>query len=238
MNEFRALRADEIEVRIGTVSEKGATLLLYQDGRCAMNILDETVGSWRWQRDHKEIKGNMYAGIGIYDPNTAQWVWKWDCGVESNTEKEKGEASDSFKRAAVNWGIGRELYTSPRIFINCDTEQKTGGGYRLANPYQFYGVSVSAIEYDAKGNISDLRLTNSYGKEIYTMGKKTSQTEEKRAISASQSAGIKDILAKTNSNTKEFLKNFGVTSVDDILASDYEKAQRLLKKIIAEWRNQ
>lgn len=90
-----------------------------------MNILDETVGSEHWQRKHYECKGNLFCEIGIYDESTGQWIWKGDCGSESNTEKEKGEASDSFKRAGFNWGIGRELYTAPFLFAkaeNCNIE--------------------------------------------------------------------------------------------------------------------
>lgn len=115
---FRNLKAEEIEVRVSQVTEKGCAVLLYKDARCDMNILDETVGAFGWQRDHKELKGNMYAGIGIYDQDNDCWVWKWDCGKESYTEAEKGEASDSFKRAGFNWGIGRELYTAPFIWFN------------------------------------------------------------------------------------------------------------------------
>ena len=95
---FRLLREDEIDVRIATISQKGASLLLYKDARCDMNILDETVGEENWQRDHKEIKGNLYCGVAIYDEKKSQWTWKYDCGTESNTEKEKGEASDSLTK--------------------------------------------------------------------------------------------------------------------------------------------
>jgi hypothetical protein len=117
---FRDLRADEVECRIGQVNKqgKGLTLLLYKDARADMNILDETVGPENWQREHYECKGNMYCKVGVWCDT--QWVWKSDCGTESNTEAEKGEASDSFKRACVNWGIGRELYTSPFIWIPAD----------------------------------------------------------------------------------------------------------------------
>lgn len=122
---FRRLFPDEIEVRVQRVTEKGAQLLLYKDARCDMRILDETVGSENWQREHYECKGNLFCRVGINaqfeNPAAAQeWIWKSDCGAESNTEKEKGEASDSFKRACVNWGIGRELYTSPFIWIKQD----------------------------------------------------------------------------------------------------------------------
>lgn len=114
---FRDLTANEIDARIGTVNKKGLTLLLYKDARCDMAILDETVGAERWQREHYEVKGNLYCRVGIKFETTSDWVWKSDCGTESYTEKQKGESSDSFKRACVNWGIGRELYTAPLIYI-------------------------------------------------------------------------------------------------------------------------
>lgn len=116
-SKFDDLTIDDIEVRIATVKEKGVTLLLYKDARCDMRILDKNVGAGEWQRDHKELKGNIYCGISIWSEKKGIWVTKWDCGSESFTEKEKGEASDSFKRAGFNWGIGRELYTSPFIWI-------------------------------------------------------------------------------------------------------------------------
>ena len=120
---FRDLTADEIDVRIGLTKTSGIVLLLYKDARCDMNILDETVGTENWQREHYECKGNLFCRVGI--KCEGEWTYKSDCGTESNTEKEKGEASDSFKRACVNWGIGRELYTSPFIWISqCDSNNK------------------------------------------------------------------------------------------------------------------
>jgi hypothetical protein len=122
MCKFRDLRADEIECRVQSVKENGLVLLLYKDARVDMNILDETVGSSNWQREHYECKGNLFCrvGIGIARQNSSEWVWKSDCGTESNTEAQKGEASDSFKRACFNWGIGRELYTAPFTWIPAD----------------------------------------------------------------------------------------------------------------------
>lgn len=119
---FRDLRADEIEVRVQQCKENGVSLLLYKDARCDMNILDEVVGPQNWQRSHEVINGNLYCNVSIYIefPIECQWVTKQDCGTESNTEKEKGEASDSFKRACVNWGIGRELYTAPFIWVKAE----------------------------------------------------------------------------------------------------------------------
>jgi hypothetical protein len=98
-------------------------LLLYKNARVDMNILDETVGAENWQREHYECKGNLFCRVGIrcehteHNSSHREWVFKSDCGVESNTEAQKGEASDSFKRACFNWGIGRELYTSPLIKV-------------------------------------------------------------------------------------------------------------------------
>ena len=123
---FRDLTKDEIECRVQSVKENGLVLLLYKDARVDMNILDETVGAENWQREHYECKGNLFCRVGICvetkkgETIFPEWVWKSDCGVESNTEAQKGEASDSFKRACFNWGIGRELYTAPFTWIPAD----------------------------------------------------------------------------------------------------------------------
>lgn len=116
---FRKLRADEVEARVGTVSEKGVSILLYKDARCDMIILDETVGPLNWQRTHSRDNANCI--VSIYDEDKKEWVSKEDTGTESFTEKQKGLASDSFKRACVNWGIGRELYTVPFIWFGAKT---------------------------------------------------------------------------------------------------------------------
>lgn len=113
--EFRLLRADEIDCRISTCSQYGVGLLLYKDARCDQNILDETVGPMNWQRHHTRDNANCI--VSIWDDEKKQWIAKEDTGTESFTEKEKGLASDSFKRACFNWGIGRELYTAPNMFV-------------------------------------------------------------------------------------------------------------------------
>lgn len=119
---FRPLTDSEVEVRVSQVTQKGIAALLYKDARCDMRILDETLGPENWQREHYECKGNLFCRVGVnvnfMNPDASErWVWKSDCGTESRTEAEKGEASDSFKRACFNWGIGRELYTAPFIWI-------------------------------------------------------------------------------------------------------------------------
>ena len=115
---FRALTEEEIDVRVQSVKTNGAILLLYKDARCDMAILDETVGPLRWQRKHSRENANCT--VSIYDTDLKEWISKEDTGTESNTEAEKGLASDSFKRACFNWGIGRELYTAPFVWIPSD----------------------------------------------------------------------------------------------------------------------
>lgn len=159
---FRLLHADEIEARVATVNEKGCSLLLYKDARCDMNILDETVGAMNWERTHS--RDNANCTVSIWDKNKEQWISKEDTGTESFTEKEKGLASDSFKRACFNWGIGRELYTAPFIWISADKvalSQKNG-------KYTTYDkFVVEAIRYDDKKQISALSIKNQAGKRVF-----------------------------------------------------------------------
>lgn len=158
---FRTLEANEIECRVATVKSTGVTLLLYKDARCDMNILDEEVGQMNWQRSHSRENANCI--VSIWDEVKKQWVSKEDTGTESYTEKEKGLASDSFKRACFNWGIGRELYTAPSIHIppdNCKIVAK-GAGYACYD--KFY---VSEIGYDDRRNISKLKIRNYNTKSI------------------------------------------------------------------------
>jgi len=99
--------------RIQSSKDGYAQLVAYIDSRDVQNLLDEVLGQANWQDDYKEVEGKVYSGVGILVNDIVGWVWKWDCGTESNIEKEKGQASDAFKRAAVKWGIGRFLYDLP-----------------------------------------------------------------------------------------------------------------------------
>ena len=158
---MRALRADEIEVRVGQVYDQKVSMLLYKTARTDMALLDETYGEFGWQCDYKELKGNLYCGIGILNEASGEWIWKWDCGTESNTEKEKGEASDAMKRAGVKVGIGRELYSGPRIYLDVAT-YKEGNRYKLNDPKELYGIYVSHIrteEINGRLEIRELELS-------------------------------------------------------------------------------
>lgn len=154
---FRTLYANEIDVRVAQCSDKGAQLLLYKDARCDMNILDETVGPFGWQRVHS--RDNANCTVMIYNEATQDWIVKEDTGTESNTEKEKGLASDSFKRACVNWGIGRELYTSPFIWIKPDKVTLTKNE-RTGKMMTYDKFVVEKIAYDEKKNITGLAIWN------------------------------------------------------------------------------
>ena len=145
MKQFRTLRKDEIDVRIGQMKKDGSglTLLLYKDARCDQSILDETVGPMNWQRHHSRDNANCI--VSVWDEDKRMWVEKEDTGTESRTEREKGLASDSFKRACFNWGIGRELYTAPFIWIK-------KGDFTVANDGRCYdNFSVDTIEYQPDG---------------------------------------------------------------------------------------
>jgi hypothetical protein len=141
---FRKLTANDVEARVKSCDEYGFLLLLYKNARVDQNILDETFTPFGWQNKYEEIKGNMYCSIGIKSEN-GEWIWKSNCGTESNTEKEKGEASDSFKRAGFNWGIGRELYTSPKIKIKEHTYKQNRNGKDVWLP-EYYELNVVRLD--------------------------------------------------------------------------------------------
>jgi len=235
--EFRTLRADEIDVRVATVSDKGVSLLLYKDARCDMNILDETVGSENWCRNHELINGNLFCNVGIkFEKNDkrefGEWVFKQDVGTESYTEKEKGQASDSFKRACFNWGIGRELYTAPFIWFNaadCNISEYKG---KLSTNDKFEVIEIS---YSNK-KISSLSIKNLRTNRLFTFGKSTKvpvakpaekQLNSKEELIKSFSNEIK----RTGKDYKYFLNLSKVTLLGDITGSDFEKYIKLLKSL-------
>lgn len=166
---FRMLTADEIECRVGTVTDKGCSLLMYKDARVDMRLLDEVVGAMNWKREHQLINGNLFCTVSIRDEVTGDWVSKQDVGVESQTEKEKGQASDAFKRACFNWGIGRELYTCPFVWINLEEKEwRVGANGKKQPKTSFF---VNEIEY-AGGKVSYISIIDNYGKIRYTHGEK------------------------------------------------------------------
>lgn len=218
MEKFRTLRADEIDCRVATVKSAGVTLLLYKDARCDMNILDETVGPLNWQRSHSRENANCT--VSIWDDDRKQWVSKEDTGTESFTEKEKGLASDSFKRACFNWGIGRELYTAPFIFVksgDCKVESKRSGSGYTCNDH-FY---VSDIGYDDNRVINRLQIRHQKSnKVVFDLGKKESEeTEEPSPIDE-----LKKKCESHNIDLNEWAKQWGKNkTVNNLTDSEIDR---------------
>ena len=164
MKEFRLLKADEISCRVNQINDKGLTLLLYKDARVDMDILDETVGCMNWKKEY--TRDNRNCIVSIWDSEKKEWISKEDTGTESNNEAEKGLASDSFKRACVNWGIGRELYTAPFIYIPASKVEITPKGNKFTTYDKFH---VEAIKYDKNRNIIALAIKNQNNKRVYLL---------------------------------------------------------------------
>ena len=230
---FRTLEAKEIEVRVGSVMNGAATLLLFKDSRCDMNILDETIGPLYWKREHS--RDNANCTVSIYNKELGEWVSKEDTGTESNTEREKGLASDSFKRACVNWGIGRELYTAPRIKIKCETVEGNNG-YKLKNKWEFWGAVVSEIGYDDSGNIDNLVIMKN-SNIIYQYSANVGQYPEvKKAenmlqnkITEVQRKTLLEMMADAGVDIDTIIAHYKVESVADLTQAQYGNALNRLK---------
>lgn len=178
-NIFRTLRADEIDVRVQQVKKNGAgkvyaQLLLYKDARVDMTLLDEEFGILGWQREHSFKDGKNYCKVSVFDKEHNVWVVKEDIGTPSNTEADKGQASDAFKRACVNLGIGRELYSSPKLVIELGDKEyyatKDGKGNDVYRASTFLSFAVSAIDYDERRNIVAIEIVDNNGRTRKTIG--------------------------------------------------------------------
>lgn len=177
---IRLLKANEIECRIATINEKGLSLLLYKDARVDQRILDETFGAFGWKRSHQCIDGNLYCTVEIFDKESGEWVAKQDVGTTGYTEKEKSQASDSFKRACFNWGIGRELYSAPFIWV------PAGKATIQCKDNKFYcydRFSVKSIAYNEDREISALVVENDKGQNVYELKPKAASGNKGKAAS-------------------------------------------------------
>ena len=170
---FRPLTANEIECRVGNIAKNGNGffLLLYKNARVDQTILDETFGAWNWQSKYYQVKNTMVCSVGVYNEKRNEWIWKDNGGDDDyQAEQVKAELSDAFKRACFNWGIGRELYYSPKIWINAQGENTTSARY-----------SVKTIEYDDKKHITRLTIINEKAKDgvfLYPSNQKVAQSGE------------------------------------------------------------
>lgn len=250
---IRLLRADEIECRIGTINEKGVSLLLYKDARADMKILDEVYGPLNWQRRHEMVGGSLYCTVSVWDDGKKQWISKMDVGTESYTEKEKGQASDSFKRACVSLGIGRELYTAPFIWVGASKvriEKKPDSGGRGGERLFTYDkFRVADISYGGNREITGLAITNQDGNAVYVLrGKEPAQKRPENTAApkkehnptADAKSGqnqepdrtqeINRELARTGVALDDVLKRYGISSIQEMDNDTYKKAMSGLKK--------
>lgn len=239
---IRSLKPEEIEIRVQQVTEKGAQLLLYKDSRCDKRILDETFGIFGWENRYEEIKGNLFCTISIYDDEKQQWIDKCDCGTESFSEKEKGEASDAFKRAGFNVGIGRELYTRIFYFASVPTKKNDKGKYDLVNKYEKFTVAeISTNEETEK--IEKIKIVDSKGNIVFSYGypKTTAKKEEIKKmdkpvemIEEGQVTAIRTLLKDHEELKKAVYKKLGIASSKE-MPSKLTKAQgtSLIKQLKA-----
>ena len=193
MEEIRLLSKEDIEVRVAQTlagnNKVRVNLLLYKNARVDMKIMDELFTPMGWKRTHKLIGDRLYCCVEVYNPETKEWICKEDVGVESNTEAEKGQASDSFKRACVNWGIGRELYTAPRISVELTDKEYTRGQDGKIRVWATFGVK--SIGYDANSRtITSLEIQDRFGNVRFSMGGSVqqSQSEPSQAVKARRAA--------------------------------------------------
>lgn len=246
-NMIRLLRADEIECRIGMINEKGLSLLLYKDARVDMKILDEVYGQFNWQRKHEVIGGNLYCTVSIWDDEKQQWISKMDVGTKSNTEQEKGEASDSFKRACFSHGIGRELYTAPFIWISADKTNIQRKNERYVTYDKF---RVTDIAYNDNREITGLSIVNQDGRAVCSLTEKRAgkagsskperkqtelpgvdkQEKMKKDTGDNHAAEINKELERTGVALDAVLQRYGVKSLQEMDESTYRRAISSLKR--------
>lgn len=193
MEEIRLLSKEDIEVRVAQTlagnNKVRVNLLLYKNARVDMKIMDELFTPMGWKRTHKLIGDRLYCCVEVYNPETKEWICKEDVGVESNTEAEKGQASDSFKRACVNWGIGRELYTAPKISIELNENEYTKDQNSRIKVWAYF--SVKSIGYDSKTRtITSLEIQDKFGNVRFSMdgSVQQSQSEPSQAVKARRAA--------------------------------------------------
>lgn len=250
MGYFRELKAEEIDCRIQSINDKGLMLLLYKDARVDQNILDETLGVFGWQRSHQIIDGRLYCTVSVYDKETKQWISKQDVGTESYTEKEKGEASDSFKRACFNLGIGRELYTAPFIWIDKSKYRETRDKNGKTTTYDKFKVKEISIE---NGVITGIAIVNASNKDVvvFTSGKVKAKVKEDKAksakaeldnkdsddnkLSGAQVESLRAVCVRHNMPEKELYSRYKRKSLADMTVGDWKLFTVEGKEILDEW---
>ena len=226
--QFRLLRPDEIEARIGTITENGLSLLLYKDARCDMNILDEVFGNNNWQRHHELIDGQLFCTVTVWDDQKQQWISKQDVGTESYTEKEKGRASDSFKRACFNLGIGRELYTAPFIWWPKETLDKLGKDSkgRLTCRDRFIVEDIAYVDR----KIKSVKIRNKNSKKVKVFETDARSVSEVMVPTETQIQALKNFIDNHGLNMAGVLLKANIMSLDNITSDEYNRIAQIAKQ--------
>jgi hypothetical protein len=223
---FRKLYASEIDARVSTINKNGCSLLLYKDARVDQNILDETFGIFGWKRSHQLIGDRLYCTVEVWDDDKKQWISKQDVGTESYTEKEKGQASDSFKRACFNLGIGRELYTAPFIWIAPDKVNITEKDGRYTTTDRF---AVESIGYSDDGNINKIVIINTKkGIVAYQWEKNDTILSEK--IKAKDVKALQAKITQKGVKTESVCKRYSVNDISELTFAQFTQAMATLEK--------
>lgn len=224
----RLLNADEIECRVSYINEKGVSLLLYKDARVDQKILDETFGAFGWKRSHQCIDGNLYCTVEVFDRETGVWVSKQDVGTTGFAEKEKSQASDSFKRACFNWGIGRELYSAPFIWIPADKAgiQKKDGKFYCTNRF-----SVKTVAYNSDREITSLAVINEKGQPVYRYAAGSEKDAgNMMVLSDRQMESLETELRRTGVTMGEVMDRYNIQQPVQFSQELYAKAMRALAR--------
>lgn len=248
---IRSLHADEIECRVGSISDWGVSLLLYKNARVDQAILDEVFGIYGWQRSHMLIGNSLYCTVSVWDREKQIWISKQDVGTTGEFEKEKSVASDSFKRACVNLGIGRELYTAPSIYIPANQVQM---GEKDRKKYVKDKFSVKMIEVSEEKEITGLVIENQKHMEVYRYGTvnienfhqksrsaaaptqgKTVQSERRTSAGMSESEQtvwqeLYRELQRTGVSEEKLLQRYGVNSLSELDETARRRALNGLKR--------
>lgn len=225
-SKIRSLHADEIECRVGSIGEKGITLLLYKNARVDQAILDEVFGIYGWQRSHMIIGNSLYCTVSIWDSEKKIWIAKQDVGTTGDFEKEKSAASDSFKRACVNLGIGRELYTAPFIFIPANKVMVTEKDRKKVVKDSF---SVSAISISADKVITGISIVNQKKVEVYKWGRLSDAKKPPEAVGEEWQELYRE-LERTKVPEEKLLKRYGVASLSELDEVSRKRALNGLKR--------
>lgn len=231
-NLIRLLKANEIECRISVIKENGLSLLLYKDARVDQRILDETFGAFGWKRSHQCIDGNLYCTVEIFDKQSGVWVSKQDVGTTGYTEKEKSQASDSFKRACFNWGIGRELYSAPFIWVPAGKaliQAKTGQNGEMRY-YCNNRFSVQSIQYNEDREISALVIVNDRGQSVYELKPKTAAKEQQDGISKEQMISLRAELERTGVTMETVQSRYKIQTPETMNEDTYNKVMLALSR--------